>query len=219
MDFDGLGGWDFDLFADGPGGRNWYHLFDLSSAGDFFHDGLGARDLAFLLDHFGGWNLFFHGDHFKAVDDFVDADHLFGWDFDGVRDLLVFGHGLGAVDHLLDFDGFLVWHSLLVFDRFRVWNAHGFYDFSCGLDLFWNVLVVGLVETLFDHFGAWNLFLNRFVLEAVDDFVDGDHFFGRDFAGVRLHFEAGNGFGFGACWGADGWRAGWLARAGWERAG
>jgi len=172
-----------------------------------------------LRDHSGGWNLFLHGHVLETVNHFIDTDHFLARDLASVSFLSVFGDGLSAVDHLLDFDGFLVWHSFLVFDRFRVWNAHGFHDFSCGLDLFWNVLVVGLVKTLFDHFGAWNLFLNRFVLEAVDDFVDGDHFFGRDFAGVRLHFEAGNGFGFGACLGAGGWCADWLARADWERAG
>ena len=210
LDFDGLGGWDFDLFADGPGGRNWYHLFDLSSAGDFFHDGLGAWDLAFLLDHFGGWNLFFHGDHFEAVDDFVDADHLFGWDFDGVRDLLVFGHGLGAVDHLLDFDGFGVWNFFLVFDGFGVWNANLFHDFSGGLDLFRHVLVVGLVEALFDHFGAWDLLLHLFVLEAVDHLVNADHLLGWDFTGVRFHFVASDGLHHGAVWGTGwDWSAGW----------
>ena len=139
-----------------------------------------------MRDHSGGWNLFLHGHVLETVNHFIDTDHFLARDLASISFLSVFGDGLSAVDHLLDFDGFLVWHSLLVFDRFRVWNAHGFHDFSCGLDLFWNVFVVGLVETLFYHFGAWNLFLNRFVLEAVDDFVDGDHFFRRDFAGSIL---------------------------------
>jgi len=196
----------------------------LPGASHLFHDSRGAWNLDTLRDHLGGWNLFLHGHVFETVDHFIDADHFLARDLESVRDLLVFGHGLGAVDHLLDFDGFLVWDSFLVFDHFRVWNAHGFHDFSCGLDLFWNVLVISLVETLFDHFGARNLFLNGFVLEAIHDFVDGDHFLGWDFAGVRLHFEAGDGFCFGAGWraggwSAHGWRTGWLARAGWQRAG
>jgi hypothetical protein len=213
LNLNGLGGWDFDLFADGSGGRNWYHLFDLSLAGNFFHDGFSAWDFYALLDHFGGGDLFFHGDHFEAVNDFVDADHLFGWNFDGVRDLLVFGHCFGAVDHLLDFDGFGVWHFFLVFDGFGVWNANLFHHFSGGLDLFWDVLVVSLVEALLDHFGARNFFFNLLVFEAVDHLVNADHLLGWDFTGVRLHFVASDGLHHGAVW-CTGWD--WSASRGWS---
>jgi len=204
LNFNSLGGRNFDLFTNSPGGRNWYHFFDLPGASHLFHDSRGAWNFYALRDHFGGWNLFFHGDVLETVNHFIDTDHFLAWDLASVSFLSVLGNGLSAVDHLLDFDGFPVWNSFLVFDHFCVWNAHGFHDLSCGLDLLGNVLVISLVEALFDHFGAWNLFLNRLILETVDHFVNGDHLFGWDFAGVWLHFEASDGLGFSACWWA-GW--------------